>query len=79
MRNRRRGKKGHMAVKLDISKAYNRVEWGFLQGIMLKIGLPDQWVNLAMEIVRTASHSTLINGEAKGFITPIRGINQGDP
>ena len=68
-----------MAVKLDISKAYDRVEWRFLQRIMLKIGLPDQSVNLAMEIVRTASYSTLINGEAKGFITPTRGIKQGDP
>ena len=79
MRNRRKGKKGHMAVKLDISKANDRVEWGFLQRIMLKIGLPDQWVNLAMETVRTTSYSTLINGEAKGFITPTLGIKQGDP
>ena len=32
-----------------------------------------------MEMVRTASYLTLINGEAKGFITPSRGIKQGDP
>ena len=75
MRNRGNGKKGHMVVKLDISKAYDRVEWEFLQRIMLKIGLPQQWVNLAMETVHTASYSTLINGEARnGFITPSRGI-----
>ena len=38
MRNRRQGKVGHMAVKLDISKTYDWVEWSFLRNIMLKIG-----------------------------------------
>ena len=67
-----------MAVKLDISKAYDRVEWEFLQQIMQKIGLPDQWVNLAMETMHTASYLTIINGEPRGFLTPTRGIKQGD-
>lgn len=79
MRNRKKGMIGHMAVKLDISKAYDRVEWEFLRQIMLKIGLPDQWVELAMGTVRTASYSVLINGEPRGHITPTRGIKQGDP
>lgn len=74
MRNRRKGKTGHMAVKLDISKAYDRVEWEFLRRIMMKIELSEQWVNLAMETVRTASYSILINGEPKGFFTPTQGI-----
>ena len=59
-----------MAVKLDISKAYDRVEWKFLRRIMLKMGLPKQWVNLTMEIVKIATYSIVINGEPKGFITP---------
>ena len=66
-------------MKLDISKAYNKVEWEFLRRIMLKTGIPNQWVHLAMETVCTASYSILINGEPTGFITPSRGIKQGDP
>lgn len=48
LRNRRKCKIGHMVVKLDISKAYDRVEWEFLCKIMLKLGFNDQWVHLAM-------------------------------
>ena len=40
-----------MAIKLDISKAYDRVEWGFLKHIMLKLGFDVQWVQLAMETI----------------------------
>lgn len=69
IRNRRKGKNGHLAIKLDISKAYDKVKWGFLRRIVLKIGLLEQWVNLAMETMCMESYSVLINGEPKGFIT----------
>ena len=78
MRNRRRGKVGQMVVKLDISKANDRVEWSFLQGIVQKLGFDPRWVKLAMETVITASYSVFINGEPKGWITQSRGIRQGD-
>ena len=68
-----------MAIKLDIDKAYDRVELEFLCRIMLKLGLDSKWVQLAMETICTSSYSVLINGEPKGFITPSRGIKQGDP
>ena len=37
-------KTGSLALKLDISKAYDRVEWDFLQGIMIKLGFPNKWI-----------------------------------
>ena len=79
MRNRRKGKVGHMVVKLDISKAYDRVDWKFLQNIMCKLGFDQRWVQVAIETITTASYSVLINGEPRGFITQSRDIRQGDP
>ena len=79
LRNRRQGKVGHIAIKLDISKAYNRVEWEFLWNIMLKMGFSAMWVDLAMQGVSSSSYSMLINGEPHDFISPSRGIKQGDP
>ena len=79
MRNRRKGKKAQMAVKLDISKAYDRMEWCFLEIIMAKLGLNERLIHLAKEIVTTASYSVLINGEPRGHIKPSKGIKQDDP
>ena len=71
---RKKGKEALMTIKLDISKAYDRVKWVYLEAMMKKIGFHDKWISLMMMCVTTVSYSVLINGEPKGRITPSRGI-----
>ena len=79
MHSRRSGKKGSLALKLDISKAYDRVEWNFLKGIMSKLGLPKRWIDRVMSCVISTSFSVRINGKAYDNIRPSRELHQGDP
>ncbi|XP_074296243.1 uncharacterized protein LOC141624234 [Silene latifolia] len=70
---------GAMAVKLDMAKAYDRVEWDFLRGVLRAMGFDRHWVGRVMECVSTVSSAVLINGTAKEVFKPERGLRQGDP
>ena len=73
------GKDCFMAIKLDMSKAYNRVEWGFIEQVMKKLGFHDSWICMIMCCITSISFFVLINGLAHGNIIPLRGLHQGDP
>jgi len=70
---------GFMAMKLDMSKAYDRLEWDFSEAMMRTLGFANRWVDLMMSCVRTVTYSILIDGQTYGHIYPTSGIRQGDP
>ncbi|KAK2664760.1 hypothetical protein Ddye_003334 [Dipteronia dyeriana] len=77
IRNRKR-KMGSFALKLDMMKAYDRVELAFMDKMMCKMGFSGQWVAKMMNCVSNVSFSFVIKREVRGLVKPSRGFRQGD-
>ncbi|CAH9109352.1 unnamed protein product [Cuscuta europaea] len=79
LKRKTRGKMGFVSLKLDMSKAYDRVEWTFLEGMMRHLGFAEMWINLIMECVTSVTYSIPFDESELGPIFPTRGLRQGDP
>lgn len=78
LHNLRRGKRGYLALKLDMSKTYDRMGWPFLKQIMLKLGFDPSWTDLIMSCVSSVTYYFVVNDSTIGYISPTRGLRQGD-
>ncbi|VFQ85765.1 unnamed protein product [Cuscuta campestris] len=70
---------GNCILKLDLSKAFDKLSWHFLERILAKFGFNQRVVQLLMGNLKSTFFSVLINGQPKGFFPMKCGVKQGDP
>lgn len=72
--------RGHNAIfKLDMAKAYDRMELDFILVVLRKFGFNNRFTSLISMILSNSWFSVNFNGSMAGFFKSSRGIQQGDP
>ncbi|KAK4383839.1 hypothetical protein Sango_3114300 [Sesamum angolense] len=75
----RQGLPMRCALKVDLRKAYDMVEWDFLSVVLQLFGFPGTFIRWVEECVTTPMFSVCINGNPHGFFKGSRGLRQGNP
>lgn len=60
-------------------KAYDRVEWDFLNVVMEKLGFYPRWCRLIIGCISLVNFAVLLNGKLGNKSSPSQGLRQGDP
>lgn len=74
----RKGVSPRCVMKIDLSKAYDTLEWSFLKQILIDMGFPCKFITWIMACITTLSYSLLLNGGLTKPFKGKRGIRQGD-
>ena len=77
--DRKKGKMGYMEVKLDLERAYDRLEWNFIHKVLQAFHFPPKLIQVIMSCILSTNISILVNGRMLESFEPSRGIRQGDP
>ena len=77
---REKGRKTSFGVlKIDMSKAYDRVNWTFLKAVLTVMEFEDKWIKWIMEYVTIVSYTIIVNVNLTSSFKPSQGLRQGDP
>ena len=68
-----------MVWKIDLSKAYDKLNWNFIYMVLAELKLPEPLIKLIMHCVTSASFQVVVNGDLSESFQAGRGIRQGDP
>ncbi|XP_027081100.2 uncharacterized protein [Coffea arabica] len=75
----KRNRGGNVAMKLDMSKAYDRVAWGHIINVLRSFGFGEIFIDMVWRLLSNVWFSIIINGSSHGFFKSMRGLRQGDP
>jgi hypothetical protein len=70
---------GNLAIKIDIAKAFDTIDWNFLLNVLKAFGFHSTFCNWIKVILESAKLSISINGKQEGYFSCSRGVRQGDP
>jgi hypothetical protein len=68
------GNESYMVLKIDMSKAYDRVKLVFLAEVMKQLGFTSKWINLIMKCITFVRYAAIVNEQPVGHICPTKGI-----
>jgi len=74
-----KGNKAFMAIKIDLEKAYDRLNWNFVEECLKECKFPPKLIKIIHHCISTPSYKIMWNGDKTGSFYPSRGIRQGDP
>lgn len=68
-----------MATKVDLTKAFDQLEWSFLKHVLNLLSFPESFIKLVISCVTSPLYTILLNGAKLEPFSPSRGLRQGDP